>query len=234
LAVCRVLEGEFLWVPAFEWSPHFSQTLSVIDAIQKAVGTDPQAIPSVRGERHRGIYFHTLFVVIDHIFGILELDAETEAHIASYKDIIRSQAQELQQLHAQVNDLLEQASKPPPPPPAPAPTEVNQHVFLTQQKPNPTDGSCFAHLYSFVQPTSSPDPAPQIAQLQQRIDELEGDLAREQNSKREIEKEHEDLLVLLDELNMKRTRDKSKMKDAGVDVSEGSDDEGDEDDGDDD
>jgi hypothetical protein len=60
----------------------------------------------------------------------LELDAETEALIASYKDIIRSQAQELQQLHAQVNDLVEQASKPPAPPPAPAPAEVNFDILL--------------------------------------------------------------------------------------------------------
>lgn len=81
-----------------------------------------------------------------------------------------------------------------------------------------------------AQPPSIPDPAPQIAQLQQRIDELEADLAREQNSKREVEKEQEDLLVLLDELNLKRARDKSRMKDSGMDISEGSDDGGDDDD----
>jgi TolA-binding protein len=78
-----------------------------------------------------------------------------------------------------------------------------------------------------------PDPAPQIAQLQRRIDELEADLAREQNSKRELEKEQEDLLVLLDELNSKRARDKSRLKDAGIEISEGSDDGGGGDDDDD-
>lgn len=72
-----------------------------------------------------------------------------------------------------------------------------------------------------------PDPAPQIAQLQRRIDELEADLAREQNSNRELEKEQEDLLVLLDELNSKRARDKSRLKDAGMEISEGSEDGGD-------
>ena len=36
--------------------------------------------------------------------------------------------------------------------------------------------------------------------------------------------------MLLDELNSKRARDKSRMKDAGMDVSEGSDDGGDDDD----
>lgn len=48
---------------------------------------------------------------------LTEVDPETEAMIASFKDIIRSQAQELQQLHSQVSDLNEQLSKPPPPPP---------------------------------------------------------------------------------------------------------------------
>ena len=38
--------------------------------------------------------------------------------------------------------------------------------------------------------------------------------------KREVEKEQEDLLVLLDELNSKRRRDKEKMRTAGLEVSE--------------
>lgn len=74
--------------------------------------------------------------------------------------------------------------------------------------------------------------APQIAQLQQRIDELEAELAREQAAKRDTEKEQEDLLVLLDELNTKRARDKAKMKETGIEVSEGEED--DDDDGEDD
>jgi hypothetical protein len=48
---------------------------------------------------------------------------------------------------------------------------------------------------------------------------------------RETEKEQEDLLVLLDELNSKRRRDKARLREAGLEVSE---DEGDDDDDDDD
>jgi hypothetical protein len=39
-------------------------------------------------------------------------------------------------------------------------------------------------------------------------------------SARETEKEQEDLLVLLDELNSKRRRDKARMREKGLDVSE--------------
>ena len=48
-----------------------------------------------------------------------------------------------------------------------------------------------------------------------------------------MEKEQEDLLVLLDELSGKRTKDKQRMKDQGMEVSEDEDgnDEGDEEEG---
>lgn len=38
--------------------------------------------------------------------------------------------------------------------------------------------------------------------------------------RKDVEKEQEDLLVLLDELNGKRSRDKQKMREAGLEVSE--------------
>ena len=41
-----------------------------------------------------------------------------------------------------------------------------------------------------------------------------------QLKKGEVEKEHEDLLVLLDEMSEKRKRDKSAMKQAGLEVSD--------------
>jgi len=56
-------------------------------------------------------------------------------------------------------------------------------------------------------------------------------LQASEDKKREIEKEQEDLLVLLDDMSTKRKRDKQRMKEAGMDVSE---DEGDNDDEDDD
>jgi intracellular protein transport protein USO1 len=60
---------------------------------------------------------------------------------------------------------------------------------------------------------------------------LEAEVAAERNKRLEVEKEQEDLLVLLDELNSKRRNDKAKMKEKGIEVSE---DEGDDGDGDDD
>lgn len=37
---------------------------------------------------------------------------------------------------------------------------------------------------------------------------------------RDVEKEQEDLLVLLDEMSTKRRRDKARMREAGLEVSE--------------
>jgi hypothetical protein len=53
---------------------------------------------------------------------------------------------------------------------------------------------------------------------------LEADLDAERTKRTEVEKEQEDLLVLLDELSNKRTRDKQRMKEQGMEVSEDEDD----------
>lgn len=54
----------------------------------------------------------------------------------------------------------------------------------------------------------------------------------ERAKRAEVEKEQEDLLVLLDELSGKRTRDKQRMREQGMEVSEDEDeDEGEEGDG---
>ncbi|KAH7883346.1 p115 like vesicle tethering protein [Phlebopus sp. FC_14] len=72
----------------------------------------------------------------------------------------------------------------------------------------------------------------QIKLLEGRVTDLESELQEAQDKRREVEKEQEDLLVLLDEMSTKRRRDKERMRDAGLDVSEdeGDDDEGEEDD----
>ena len=56
-------------------------------------------------------------------------------------------------------------------------------------------------------------------------------MAGERMKRKEVEKEQEDLLVLLDELNSKRRKDKVRMKEQGLEVSEAEDE--DEDEGDD-
>ena len=64
-----------------------------------------------------------------------------------------------------------------------------------------------------------------------RVQELESDLKSMREAfevaddrRKDVEKEQEDLLVLLDELNVKRRRDKERMRGAGMDVSEDGDD----------
>jgi hypothetical protein len=57
---------------------------------------------------------------------------------------------------------------------------------------------------------------------------LEAALNAERAKRAEVEKEQEDLLVLLDELSGKRTRDKQRMREQGMEVSEDEDDDDDE------
>jgi len=75
---------------------------------------------------------------------------------------------------------------------------------------------------------------PQIADdreaLLDQISSLSAEVQSAEEKRREVEKEQEDLLVLLDELNSKRRRDKARMREAGLEVSEDEgDDEGEED-----
>ncbi|WVQ77812.1 hypothetical protein IAR50_007502 [Cryptococcus sp. DSM 104548] len=58
------------------------------------------------------------------------------------------------------------------------------------------------------------------AELDAKVKELETSLADEKARREEEAKEHEDLLVLLDELTGKRVRDKEVMKEKGIEVSE--------------
>ena len=57
---------------------------------------------------------------------------------------------------------------------------------------------------------------------------METALEAERTKRTDVEKEQEDLLVLLDELSNKRAKDKERMKEQGMEVS---DDEDDDDDG---
>jgi hypothetical protein len=65
--------------------------------------------------------------------------------------------------------------------------------------------------------------------LEKQLAELRVTAEDAETRAKETEKEQEDLLVLLDELNGKRARDKQRMRKAGMEVSEDEDD-GDEDD----
>lgn len=71
----------------------------------------------------------------------------------------------------------------------------------------------------------------QADSLRTQLSAIQDELRVSEQKRQEVEKEQEDLLVLLDELNNKRRRDKARMKSAELEVSE--DDEGDEDEEDD-
>jgi len=69
-----------------------------------------------------------------------------------------------------------------------------------------------------------------VADLEALNAQLKADLQAAESKRKEVEKEQEDLLVLLDEMSTKRKRDKQRMREAGVEVSEDDADDVDEDD----
>ena len=66
----------------------------------------------------------------------------------------------------------------------------------------------------------------QLQDLQKQVETLTKDLQSSEQKRKDVEKEQEDLLVLLDEVTSKRKQDKVRLREAGMEVSE---DEGDED-----
>ncbi|KAH7921643.1 hypothetical protein BV22DRAFT_1038405 [Leucogyrophana mollusca] len=73
----------------------------------------------------------------------------------------------------------------------------------------------------------------QLNDMRSRIVALESELQDSEGKRKDVEKEQEDLLVLLDEMSTKRRRDKERMRGAGLEVSEDEADDEDDDDGDD-
>ncbi|CCO30208.1 hypothetical protein BN14_04232 [Rhizoctonia solani AG-1 IB] len=70
--------------------------------------------------------------------------------------------------------------------------------------------------------------ASQIAALTEKVADTTTELDKVRAQKTDSEKEQEDLLVFLEELSSKRKKDKARMKEKGMDVSEDEDAEGDE------
>lgn len=98
-----------------------------------------------------------------------------------------------------------------------------------------TEGSQAPQLTTFCAPCEKRESlTAQITSLSERLSELSSEVEAEKERKKEVEKEQEDLLVLLEETNTKRRRDKELMREKGMEVSEdeAEDDEGDEGEGD--
>ncbi|KAG8735971.1 hypothetical protein FRC10_009946 [Ceratobasidium sp. 414] len=106
------------------------------------------------------------------------MNEETTELIASLKETIRKQADEMEALQTQL-------------------TRVNKE----REEERESHGA-------------------QIASLTEKVNETTGELDRVRAQKTEAEKEQEDVLVFLEELSAKRKRDKAKMREAGLDVSE--------------
>ncbi|KAF9450102.1 hypothetical protein P691DRAFT_726661 [Macrolepiota fuliginosa MF-IS2] len=60
----------------------------------------------------------------------------------------------------------------------------------------------------------------EVPQLQKQVTELTAQVSDSAERQKDLEKEQEDLLVLLDEVSAKRKRDKARLKEAGLEVSE--------------
>ncbi|KAL0065563.1 Vesicle-mediated ER to Golgi transport protein [Marasmius tenuissimus] len=144
-------EGE-IW---FDWAFVDFWKSIIVDTIQRGLTTEPDQLASSSGGQ----------------------TAELTMLVSSLREVIRTQAQEIETLKAQ----LKQSSS----------------------------------------------GADQISTLQKDIAKLTTQLQESEEKRKETEREHEDLLVLVDEVSSKRAQDKVRMQKAGLEVSddEGEDDE---------
>lgn len=60
----------------------------------------------------------------------------------------------------------------------------------------------------------------QVADLEKQIVSLKEQLGASEGKRKDVEKEQEDLLVLLDEVTSKRRKDKARLREVGLEVSE--------------
>jgi chromosome segregation ATPase len=66
-----------------------------------------------------------------------------------------------------------------------------------------------------------------LEELKEQVESLSLQLRAAEATYKDANKEQEDLLVLLDEISNKRKRDKEKLRAAGLEVSDGGEDDGD-------
>jgi intracellular protein transport protein USO1 len=151
---------------------------------------------------------------------------EQAALISSLRDMIQQQAIELENLRALSNR---------PPEPRENPQSVALIASLREQlqkqageleglqkQTAETTRAREEEVRCFLVPTlpTGLNVFLQKISLVGRIMAAESDLKSTQEIKKEAEKEQEDLLVFLEELSGKRRRDKQRMREAGLDVSD--------------
>ncbi|KZV69403.1 hypothetical protein PENSPDRAFT_652372 [Peniophora sp. CONT] len=102
--------------------------------------------------------------------------------------------------------------------------------WKTQAEHSAAEAAAAAAAAAAKSPPPAPSPpAPTYPDLSSELETLKSELEAERTKRAEVEKEQEDLLVLLDEISDKRKKDKAKMREAGWEVSE-DEDEGDDED----
>jgi intracellular protein transport protein USO1 len=111
--------------------------------------------------------------------------------VASLRDAIRSQSQEIEDLKSKLREKVDVTIV----------TDEVRHITK------------FDRL--FVENVML-----QRVALQNQVATLTAELRSSEEKRKEVEKEQEDLLVLLDEVSSKRKRDKERMRQAGLEVSE--------------
>ena len=180
-------EGE-IW---FDWA-FVDFWKSSYYAVQRGLGMDPNTLSASAGP-----------------------DVESTMLISSLRDVIRSQATEIDDLKEKLKAASSQEVKI-------ADMQAKIAALESQLSEASSAQSKVAELET---------KAAESAAAQNKIAELEAKVTEATQKQKDTEKEQEDLLVLLDEMSTKRKRDKARMAEKGLEVSE---DEGDEDDDEDD
>ena len=118
--------------------------------------------------------------------------------IASLRDVIRQQSVEIEALQTQLKE-----------------TKATSNNISDSQV------WCFYFLrviLSLVNPVTIR--FLQLSDLQSQVKSLQSQLETSEEKRKDVEKEQEDLLVLLDEVTGKRRKDKVRMREANLEVSE--------------
>lgn len=93
---------------------------------------------------------------------------------------------------------------------------------------NKTANAKIAELEKSAEKPAEKGSKKDVKKVEKQLEALRLEVEEERTKREEGEKEHEDLLVLLEELSQKRKADKARMREKGLDVSEGEDEDDDE------
>ncbi|KAF5365978.1 hypothetical protein D9758_006671 [Tetrapyrgos nigripes] len=164
--------------------------------VQRSLSTSPDQLASASGQ-----------------------SAETAILISSLRDSLRTQTVEIESLKEQLRQLQAQQSDR-----AQGGKDSEelqtlrvQHADLQQQfaQLHTTTSTEISSLQNQLQSSQT-----ELQAAESKASSLQSELEYSEEKKKEMEKEQEDLLVLLDEVTGKRKKDKQRMREKGMEVSE--------------